>query len=44
MYKYEIKVTENGVTFYDDVWADNCRDAMESAESKYPYAEFVELA
>ena len=44
MYKYEIKVIENGVTFYDNVWADNCRDAMESAECKYPYAEFVELA
>lgn len=44
MYKYEIKVTENGVTFYDDVWADNSRDAIETGECKYPLADFVELA
>lgn len=44
MYKYEIKVIENGVTFYDDIWADNSRDAIESGEYKYPYAEYVDLA
>lgn len=44
MYKYEIRVIENGVTFYDDVWADNSRDAIESGEYKYPHAENVELA
>lgn len=44
MYKYEIKVTENGVTFYDDVWAENSRDALETGECKYPHADFVELA
>lgn len=44
MYKYEIRVIENGVTFYDDVWADNSRDALETGEIKYPYAESVEIA
>jgi hypothetical protein len=44
MYKYEIKVIENGVTFYDDVWADNSRDAIETGEYKYPHADFVDLA
>lgn len=43
MYKYEIRVTDNGVTFYDDVWADNCRDAIETGEFKYPHA-IVEIA
>lgn len=44
MYKYEIKVIENGVTFYDNVWADNSRDALETGEGKYPYAESVEIS
>jgi hypothetical protein len=41
MYLYSFKVIENGVEFYDDVWADNSVDAYESAEIRYPNAEMI---
>jgi hypothetical protein len=44
MYRYELEITENGKSFFEDVWADNGRDAIEFGEMKYPYADFVELA
>ena len=44
MYLYEIEVTENGHSFFESVWADNGKDAVEFGEMKYPYADFVELA
>ena len=43
MYLYELKIIDNGITFFDDIWADNSRDAVESGELNYPNA-FVELA
>lgn len=43
MYLYGLRIIEDGVTFFDDIWADNSRDAIESGELKYPNA-FVELA
>ena len=44
MYLYELEITENGNSFFIDVWADNGREAIEFGEMKFPYAEFVELA
>jgi hypothetical protein len=44
MYLYELKITENGIIFYDEVWADNGRDALETGEMKYPKADYVELS
>lgn len=42
MYQYELKITENGNVFYDVIWADNSRDAMETGEIKYPNADYIE--
>jgi hypothetical protein len=44
MYRYEIEVTENGVTFYETMYADNGKEAVEFGRMKYPHAEYVELA
>ena len=44
MYRYELEITENGHSFFEDVWADNAREAVEFGEMKYPYADFVEVA
>lgn len=44
MYRYEIEVTEMGVTFFETLWADNGREAVEFGRMKYPHAEYVELA
>lgn len=44
MYHYELEIIENGKTFYDEVWADNCREAIEDGYDKYPYASSVEIA
>lgn len=44
MYRYEIEVTEMGVTFYETMYADNGKEAVEIGRMKYPHAEFVELA
>lgn len=43
MYIYELKITENGNVFYDEIWADNYIDAKETAEMKYPHADYVEV-
>lgn len=44
MYRYELAITENGHTFFDDMWADNGREAIEFGEMEYPDADYVELA
>ena len=44
MYRYEIEVTESGVTFYETMYADNGKEAVEFGRMKYPHAEFVELS
>lgn len=44
MYLYSLKIIENGVTFFDDVWADNSKEAIEIGEDKYPHAIIVEIA
>ena len=44
MYRYEIEVTEMGVTFYETMYANNGREAVEFGRMKYPHAEYVELA
>lgn len=44
MYLYEIEVTDNGVTFFEDMWADNGREAIDYGRMKYPYADSVSLA
>ena len=44
MYRYEIEVTDNGVTFFEDMWADNGKEAVDFGRMKYPYADNVELA
>ncbi len=43
MYQYELKITENGNVFYDDIWADNCKEAKEFGEMKYPHADYIEV-
>ena len=43
MYRYELEITENGVTFFENIWADNGREALEYGELKYPDA-IVDLA
>lgn len=44
MYYIELRIIENGIEFYDNVWADNSREAIEIGEEKYPYADFVDVA
>lgn len=44
MYRYELEIIENGNTFYDNVWADNSREAIEDGYEKYPHASSVEIA
>jgi hypothetical protein len=44
MYRYKLEITENGHSFFEDMWADNGREAIEFGEMKYPYADFVMLA
>lgn len=43
MYLYSIIVCINGIRKSDEVWGENGRDALESAEIKYPYAEYIEM-
>jgi hypothetical protein len=44
MYHYELEIIVNGSTFYDEVWADNSKEAIEDGYDKYPYALSVEIA
>ena len=44
MYRYEIEIVTNGNSFFEDVWADNGKEAVEFGLLKYPYADYVELA
>lgn len=44
MYHYELEIIENGKIFYDEVWADNSREAIEDGYDKYPYASSVDIA
>lgn len=44
MYRYEIEIITKGNSFFEDVWADNGKEAVEFGLLKYPYADYVELA
>ena len=43
MYLYELKIIKNGEELYEDVWADNGRDALEIGEMMYPEADVYVL-
>jgi hypothetical protein len=43
MYLFSLMIVINGITSYDEIWAENTRDAMESGEIKYPYADYIEV-
>mgnify|MGYP006967263192 CR=1 FL=1 len=44
MYRYGLEIIENGVTFYDYVYADNSREAIELGFEKYPNVDWIEIA
>ena len=43
MYLYELKIIENGEELYNDIWADNGREALEIGEMMYPKADVYVL-
>ena len=43
MYLFGLMIVINGITSYDEIWAENTRDAIESGGIKYPYADYIEV-
>lgn len=44
MYLFELMICEYGIEFYDTIWADSSRDAIECAYEMYPNADFIDIA
>lgn len=44
MYRYGLEIKESGVVFYDYLYADNSKEAIEFGYEKYPHADWIEIS
>lgn len=44
MYRYGLEIKEGDVVFYDYLYADNSKEAIEFGYEKYPHADWIEIS
>lgn len=43
MFLFTLEITEYGITFYENIWADNTADAIACGYEMFPDADWIDV-